>query len=104
MVAEFRCCGGHRPCLARSARTVADVDLIPADYSKAQLVRRRVRQLLIACVSIAAVVGVARLALNQAVSFEKLSIVRLEKEGQISTRSKAEADNFRQQKLLAEKQ
>ena len=83
---------------------MADVDLIPADYSKAQLVRRRMRQLLLACVSVVVVVGVARLALNQTMSFEKLSIARLEKEGQISTRSKAEADNFRQQKLLAEKQ
>jgi hypothetical protein len=83
---------------------VADVDLIPAAYSKAQLVRRRVRKFLIACVSIVVVVGAARLALNLLMSFEKLSIARLEKEGQISTRSKAEADNYRQQKLLAEKQ
>jgi hypothetical protein len=83
---------------------VADVDLIPADYTKAQLVRRRVKQLLIACVSAIVVVGVARIALSQAISFEKLSIARLEKEGQVSTRNKAEADKFRQQKLLAETQ
>jgi len=83
---------------------VADVDLIPADYSRAQFVRRRVRQLLLACVSVIAVVGAARLALNLASSFEKLNIVRLEKEGQISARSKAEADNYRQQRLFAEKQ
>jgi Tfp pilus assembly protein PilN len=83
---------------------VADVDLIPADYSKAQFVRRRVRQLLLACVSVVVVVGVARLALNLVTSFEKANIARLEKEGQLSTRSKAEADNFRQQKLLTEKQ
>jgi Tfp pilus assembly protein PilN len=83
---------------------VADVDLIPAEYSKTQFVRRRVWQLLLACVSVVVVVGVARLALNLATSFEKVNIARLEKEGQISARSKAEADNFRQQKLLAEKQ
>ena len=83
---------------------MADVDLIPADYSKAQLVRRRVRQLLIACVSVVVVVGVARLALNLVMSSEKLNIARLEKEGQLSARSKAEADNYRQQKLLAENQ
>jgi len=83
---------------------VADVDLIPADYSKAQLVRRRARQLLIACVSVVVAVGAARLALNQVMSFEKLSIARLEKEGLRSAQSKAEADKYRQQKLLAEKQ
>ena len=83
---------------------MTDVDLIPADYSKAQFMRRRVRQLLLACVSVVVVVGVARLALNLATSFEKGNIARLEKEGQLSARSKAEADNFRQQKLLAEKQ
>ena len=83
---------------------MADVDLIPADYSKAQFVRRRVRQLLLACVSVVVVVGVARLALNLVTSFEKANIARLQKEGQLSTRSKAEADNFRQQKLLTEKQ
>jgi Tfp pilus assembly protein PilN len=83
---------------------VADIDLIPAGYSKAQLVRRRVRLLLIACVAVVVVVGAARLALNLVMSSEKLSIARLEKEGQISTRSKAEADNYRQQMLLAEKQ
>ena len=83
---------------------MADVDLIPADYSKAQLVRRRARQLLIACVSVVVAVGAARLALNQVMSFEKLSIARLEKEGLRSAQSKAEADKYRQQKLLAEKQ
>jgi Tfp pilus assembly protein PilN len=83
---------------------VADVDLIPAEYSNTQFVRRRVWQLLLACVSVVVVVGLARLALNLATSFEKVNIARLEKEGQISSRSKAEADNFRQQKLLAEKQ
>ena len=102
--AAFRCCSGHRLCLARSARTVADVDLIPAGYAKAHLVRRRVRQLLIACVSVFVVVGVARLALNLAMSSERTAIARLEKEGQISKLSRAEADKFRQQKLLAENQ
>jgi Tfp pilus assembly protein PilN len=81
-----------------------DVDLIPADYLRAQLVRRRVRHLLLACVALALVVGGARLALNLALSVEKENIARLQQEGQVSTRSKAEADNFRQQKLLAEKQ
>ena len=83
---------------------MADVDLIPADYLNARLVQRRVRQLLIACVCVGVVVGAARLALNLAMSHEKLSLARLEKEGQVSARSKAEADNYRQQKLLAEKQ
>ena len=83
---------------------MADVDLIPADYSKARLVRQRVRLFLVACVLVVVAVGVARLALQLAMSFEKLNLARLEKQGQASSRSKAEADGFRQQKLLAEKQ
>lgn len=83
---------------------MADVDLIPADYAKVRRVERRVRQLLIACVVVVAVVGAVRLALSMAISFERLSIVRLEAEGQTITRSKAEADDYRRQKLLAEKQ
>jgi len=50
------------------------------------------------------VIGVARLALNLVMSFERLNIARLEKESQISVQSKAEADVYRQQKVLAEKQ
>jgi hypothetical protein len=83
---------------------VADVDLIPADYSKKQLVRRRMRQLLIGGVAIVVVVGAVRLALSLAMSFENLSIARLTTEGQIATRSKAEADGYRQRTRLAEKQ
>lgn len=83
---------------------MADVDLIPADFTKAQFVRRRVTQLLIACVSIFVVAGALRLGLSLAMSSEKLSIARLEKELQLLARSKAEADNYRQQKLLAENQ
>jgi Tfp pilus assembly protein PilN len=63
-----------------------------------------VRQLLFACVAIAVVVGAARLALNLVMSSEKVSITRLEADGAVATRTRAEADNFRQQKLLAEKQ
>jgi len=81
---------------------VADFNLIPADYSKAQFVRRCVSQLLIACVSVVVVVSVARLVLNQMMSSEKTNIARAEKEQQILAKSKAEADSYRQQILLAE--
>lgn len=83
---------------------MADVDLIPADYSKTQLVKRRVKQLLIACVSVVVVVGAARLALNLVMSTEKRIIARLENEQQIAARSKAAADNYRQQIQLASNQ
>ena len=83
---------------------MADIDLIPADYAKLALVRRRMKPLLMALIALALVVGLARLALYLLVSFENANIAQLQKEGQISARTKAEADNFRQQKQLAEKQ
>ena len=83
---------------------MADIDLIPADYAKLALVRRRAKPLLIALVALALAVGVARLTLHLLVSSENASIVRLQNEGRISARSNAEADHFRQQKQMAEKQ
>jgi len=83
---------------------VADVDLIPADYARDRLLRRRARQFLVACVSVVVVVGAARLALERAISAGKQEIVRLQQQGKASTLSKAEADAFRQQKLRADKQ
>lgn len=83
---------------------MADIDLIPADYAKRALVRRRVKPLLLALIVVALAVGLARLALYQLVSLENANVAQLQKEGQIVARSQAEADNFRQQKQLAEKQ
>jgi Tfp pilus assembly protein PilN len=83
---------------------MADVDLIPADYLSGQLVRLRAKQLLIACIAVAAVVGAARAALGVAMSVEKMGIARLQKDGEALERIKKQADAYRQQKLLAEKQ
>lgn len=83
---------------------MADIDLIPADYAKLALARRRMKPLLTALIAVALLVGLARLALTLLVSFEHANIAQLQKQAQISARTKAEADNFRQQKQLAEKQ
>ncbi len=83
---------------------MADIDLIPADYARLALVRRRLKPLLIALMALALVVGLARVALYLLASFENANIAQLQKEGQIAARIKAEADNIRQQKQLAEKQ
>ena len=83
---------------------MADVDLIPADYARLARVRSRVKPLLMALIAVALVVGLARLALSLLVSFENANIAQLQKESQIAARTKAEADNFRQQKQRAEKQ
>lgn len=83
---------------------MADIDLIPADYAKLALARRRMKPLLMALIAVALAVGLARLALTLLVSFENANIAQLQKQAQISARTQAEADNFRQQKQLAEKQ
>ena len=83
---------------------MADIDLIPADYAKLALVRRRTKPLLIALIALALVVGLARLALYLLISFENANVAQLQKETQIFARTRADADNFRQQKQLVEKQ
>lgn len=83
---------------------MADVDLIPGDYGKGRLVRRRVRQLAGACIAVAVVVGAARAAIGGAMALERSSITRLTKDGEMSARAKSEADAYRRQSVLAEKQ
>jgi len=83
---------------------VADVDLIPAGYSRVQLVRRRVKQFLIACISVFVVVGILFSALSVATSLERSNVGHLENEIKTATKSNGEVDGYRQQKLLAEKQ
>jgi hypothetical protein len=102
--ALFRFFNGDWPGLAGSACIMADVDLIPSSYSKAQRVRLRVRQFSLALMSVVAVIGVSFLGLKAAMSLERSSIVRLEMERQVSAQSQAEADNYRQQIRLVERQ
>jgi hypothetical protein len=83
---------------------MADIDLIPADYAKLALVRHRMKPLLIALIALALVIGLARLALYLLASFENANVAQLQKQGQISAQTRAEADSFRQQKQFAEKQ
>ena len=56
---------------------MAEVDLIPGNYGKARLVRRRVRQLLTACVLVAVAVAAARAAVGGALALERIGIERL---------------------------
>ncbi len=83
---------------------MADVDLIPADYAKRARVRRRVKPLVLTLVGIALIIGAARLALYVLIGFENENIAQLEKKSQVAAITKAQADDFRQQSKLAEKQ
>lgn len=83
---------------------MADIDLIPADYTKRAVLRRRMGPLLAALIALVLVIGLARLSLYLLVSSEKAKIAQLQKQSEVSARTRAEADRFRQQKLLAEKQ
>lgn len=83
---------------------MADVDLIPADYAKDRLVRRRVKLFALACVSVAVLVGAARAGLEVALSRENREVTDLKEQGALLARSKSEAEAFRLQKQRAEKQ
>jgi Fimbrial assembly protein (PilN) len=82
---------------------MAEFDLIPSDYAQNRVLRRRVKWFAAALVAIVCLVAFARLALALVTRFENGEVARLQKEGQISAQAKARADEYRQQKLAAEK-
>lgn len=81
-----------------------DVDLIPAEYARLQRLRRSLRRFLLAGVALMLIIGAAFLALGLASSSERSSIAGLEQQKQAWSRSRAETDGYRQQKLRAAKQ
>ncbi len=83
---------------------MAEFDLIPTDYAQSQVLRRRLKWFALALVSIACLAAFARLGLALAVNFENAKVARLQKESEISAQAKGKAEEYRQQKLAAEKQ
>jgi len=83
---------------------MAEFDLIPKEYAQTQLLRRRVKGFAIALASMLVIVALAWLGLALATQVESAKVARLQKEGQISAQARAKADEYRAQKLTAEKQ
>ena len=81
---------------------MADIDLIPAAYLKRQLTRRLVTRFLLAMITVAALVGGARVALNRVITTEKATVASLHRSVQIYEQTEAKADGFREQRKISE--
>jgi hypothetical protein len=83
---------------------MAELDLIPADYARRQLLRRQLQRFMAALALLASLVGLARLALHVATGVEKREVVRLQAEKQRLAQGSAQVEEYQKRKTIAEKQ
>jgi hypothetical protein len=83
---------------------MSELDLIPADYARERLLRRRLRWTLAVFASIACVVMLTRAALGVLVANEREQVSRLQAKKLLWQQSKAKTDEYARQVLAAEKQ
>ena len=80
------------------------IDLIPADYARAQAVRRRLRRLVAACLAIAAVTVLAKATLALLLSAEKEELARLQQTKRLWQETKSKTDKHASEASATEKQ
>lgn len=83
---------------------MSGMDLIPADYARAQTVRRRLRRLAAACVAIAALTIVAKATLALLLSAEKEELARLQVTKRLWQDAKTRTDKHAAEASATEKQ
>jgi len=83
---------------------MTEIDLIPADYARLQGLRRRLRQLLVALVALAALVLLARTTLAVLLSAEKEEVARLQATKRLWQETKTKTERHRSEALVTEKQ
>lgn len=83
---------------------MTEIDLIPADYARLQGVRRRLRQLLVSLVALAALILLARTTLAMLLSAEKQEVARLQATKQLWQETKTKTERHRSEALVTEKQ
>jgi len=83
---------------------MAELDLIPADYAQRQILLRRVRRFVAAVVSLACLLVLARGMLHLLTSAETGEVARLQGQERLWAQSKAQAEEYRKQKLATQRQ
>jgi len=83
---------------------MSGIDLIPADYARAQTVRRRLRRLMVACVAVAALTVFAKATLAVLLSAEKDELARLQATKRLWQEAKTRTDQHAGEASATEKQ
>ena len=105
-VAAMRRRRGGRPGVARraGARRMSEFNLIPADYAREQVLRRRLRRASAGLLVLCCLVLLARSALGLLVSGERNYLAQLQSKRQLWQESKAKTEQYTREALVAEKQ
>ena len=83
---------------------MAEFDLIPPDYARGRILRRRMKALALALASVACLVALAWVGLHSLISAESGKAARLQQAKQLSVRGEAAAQEYRQRKQAVERQ
>ncbi len=83
---------------------MSELDLIPADYAREQLLLRRLRLTMLVLIAIACLVLLARSGLGVLLAAEKQQVSRLQAKKLLWQQSKAKTDEYTNQALAMEKQ
>lgn len=83
---------------------MAEFDLIPPDYARGRILRRRMKALAIVLASVACLVAIAWLGLHSLISAESGKAARLQQAKQLSVKGEAAAQEYRQRKQAVERQ
>jgi hypothetical protein len=83
---------------------MAELDLIPADYARRQVLRRRIRQLFTAGVALACLLLLARSTLYLLTSAEKRQVAELQRQADLWAQGKARIEEYQKRKLATQKQ
>jgi len=83
---------------------MSEFNLIPADYAREQVLRRRLRSALAGVLMLCCVVLLARSALGLLISGERNHVAQLQVKRQLWQESKAKTEQYTKDALIAEKQ
>ena len=83
---------------------MTELDLIPADYARERLLRRRLRVGLALCVALACAVVLARAVLGTLVAAEKGQVSRLQEKKQLWQQARTKTEEYTSQAQATEKQ
>jgi len=83
---------------------MSDMDLIPGDYRQGQGLKRLVNRFFLACLLVACLVGGARLLLTYLIWRERVQVVSLEQQEQVTEQNKSRTEAYRQQMQVTQQQ